>query len=408
MITEEEIRELKKTHKDLAKRLEKIGAGHRQATVKLSRQLKLLIAEIESVQEKGKTTWNPAVSTRIKLAKRAIELSKDSVYFERWAAAEFQKGNIPEDTGKRLASIARLAREGKLQDAKEEFANFDGIIKLDESYEKAEEELREGGRELGRERLRLEKLLSDISELENETIDLEKVRRHEELAKNLELLKKSRDAYLHSLLSKPVAELLREMEGSSLKDHCPDFPGNEAMAGLKQFFSDYPSFGKYGIDQLCECLGYSEKKLSHICPETSRFRKMVAGNARFFESIRSLGQTGFLAVDGLDGKTLDFYAAMGEAEKKTVEEIRLLGKDRRSCEEEYEKGRRLGKRREELSKYSKKELEAELENVRSLMELLDSEDPDRKASDSGSCRTEETAEKQGLLSLFGSFFRKTQ
>lgn len=395
MISEEEIRELKKTHKDLAKRVETIGTSHRPATVKLSKQLKLLIAEIEDVQEKGKTVWNPAVSTRIKMAKRAMELSKDSVYFERWAASEFQKGNLPEATGKRLASIARLAREGKIPAAKEEFAYFNGIIKLSDSYEKAEEDLKESGRALRREQLRVEKLLADISELENETIDQEKVRRHGELEKGLDSLRRSRDAYLHSLLSKPVAELLRELEG--LKEHCPSFPENEAMAQLKQFFSDYPSFGRYDVGQLCECLTYSEKKLSHICPETSRFRKIVASNAAFFEAVRSFAQAGFLAVDGLDERTLDFYSAMGESERKTVEDLRSLGKERRAYEEEYEKSRRLAKRREELAKYSKKELEAELKDVARLIEFLDSGNPDRKA---------ESAEKSGLLSMFGSLFRK--
>ena len=143
MTTEEEIRELKKTHKDLAKRVETIGTSHRPATLKLAKQLKLLMAEIEDVQEKGKSVWNPAVSTRIKMAKRAMELSKDSVYFERWAASEFQKGNLPEATGKRLASVARLAREGKIPAAKEEFAYFEDIIKLNDSYEKAEEDLKD-------------------------------------------------------------------------------------------------------------------------------------------------------------------------------------------------------------------------------------------------------------------------
>jgi hypothetical protein len=233
--------------------------------------------------------------------------------------------------------------------------------------------------------------------LENESVDHEKVRRHGELEKDLESLRKSRSAYLHSLLSKPVADLLPELEGHSLKEHCPSFPGKEEMALLKQFFSDYPSFGAYSAAQLCECFTYSEKKLSHVCPETSRFRKIVVGNAAFFEAVRSFAQTGFLAVDGLDERTLDFYATMGESERKIVEDLRRLGKDRRSYEEEYEKSRRLAKRREELAKYSKKELEAELKEVGRLIEFLDSGDPDRKV---------ETAEKSGLLSVFGSLFRK--
>src|SRR5271157_3759231 len=89
MISEDEIRELKKTHDDLAERAGSSG-GHRPVTVKLSKQLKLLMAEIEELQEKGKSAWNPAVTTRVKMAKKAVELSKDSVYFERWAASEFQ------------------------------------------------------------------------------------------------------------------------------------------------------------------------------------------------------------------------------------------------------------------------------------------------------------------------------
>jgi hypothetical protein len=376
----------------------RIGMGQRTATAKLSKQLKSLMAEIESVLEKEKSAWNPAVSTRMKMAKRGVELSKDLVYFERWASGEFEKGNVSEDAGKRLVLIARLIRQGKMQAAKKEFDFFDEFIGLNDRYEKAEEALKEEGRELRKERNRLEKILADISGLEKETFDMEKVRRHEELVKSLEMLKKSREAYLHSLLSKPVAELLDEMELQSLKEHCPSFPGKEEMAGLKRFFSDYPSFGRYDVGQLCECLGYSEKKLSHVCPETTRFRKIVAGNAGFFEAVRLLGQTGFLAVDDWNEKTLDFYSKMGDGERKIVEGMRRLGEERRSYEEEYEKMRQLGKRREELSKYSKNDLDAELKAVVRLIELLDSGDPDRKAG--------ETAERQGLLSIFGSLFRK--
>jgi len=408
MLSKEEIRELKKTHQDLEKRMEKIGIRQRLAIVKLSKQLKLLMAEIESAQEKEKSTWNPAVSTRVKMAKRGVELSKDLVYFERWAAGESGKGNISEDTGKKLALIARLAREGKMEAAKKEFAYFEEIIELNERHEKAEEGIKENSRVLRKEQLRLEKILTDISELENETIDLEKVRSYEELLKNLEMLKKSREAYLHSLLSRPIAELICEMEKHSLKEHCPSFPEKEEMAGLQQFFSDYPSFGKYDVGQLCECLGYNEKKLSYLCPETSRFRRIVAGNAGFFESIRSLGQSGFLAVDGWNEKTLDFYSGMGEREKKIVEEIRRLGKDRRSYEEEYEKSRQLQKRKEELSKYPRKELEGERECIRRLIELLDSRNPDQKTLESGNRKTEKCTEKQGLLSAIGSFFRKLE
>jgi hypothetical protein len=403
MLSEEEIRELIRTHRDLEGRLERFGTAQRPATVRLSKQLKLLMAEIESMQEKEKNTWNPAASTRVRMAKRAVELSKDLVYFERWAGSEFDKGNLSKDVAKRLVLVASLARSGKMQEAKKEFGYFEEIIELNDRHEKAGEELGEGGKELRREKHRMEIVLSEISDLENDSVDQEKVRKHLELMKSLENLRKAREAYLHSLISKPVTDLLAEMEVQSLKDYCPSFPSEEELANLMKFFHDYPSFGRFDVGQLCECFGYSEKKLSHICPETTRFRKLVAGNAVFFEAIRSLGQTGFLAVEGGDAKTLDFYARMGEIERKCVEEIRRLGKERRSYEEEYERSRQHEKRREELSRYSKGELEAELKSVGRLIELLDSGDPNRKIQDSGG-----NAEKPGLLSIIGSIFGKSQ
>jgi hypothetical protein len=231
--------------------------------------------------------------------------------------------------------------------------------------------------------------------LEKETIDLEKVRRHGELLNSLEKLKGLRAAYIQSLLSKPMAELLWETEGHPLNEYCGVFQEKGEMAQLRQFFSDYPVFGKCNASQICGFFECSENKISHVCPETSRFKKVVLGNRNLFETIGSLEQTAFLAVDGENEKAMDFYAQNVNGAQEAVELIRQLKIEKNSNKEEYEKSRQMEKRREELAKYSKTELEKELEAIRSGLELLHSEDPEENAGES-----------QGLLSGISGFIRR--
>lgn len=376
MLSAEEICELKRTHDTLEKRMEKIEKNQRSSIVKLLERLKDLMADIGSVREKEKTMWNPDINTRIKLSKKGIKLSKELNYFVTGVAGEFEKGSIPEDAGKRLMSIARLIRDNKMDSAKKELGYFEEIAELSKRYERAEEQMREEDRILRREQLRIGKILAEMSELEKETVDSERVRRYEDLLKNLEKLEKLRGAHIRSLLSEPVVELLGDVEKYPLEYYCQLFPGKEEMAELKKFFSEYPAFGRCNVSQLCEFFGYSEKKLSHVCPETSRFRRLVMGNKSLFETICSLEQTTFLAVDDENEKIMDVYAERIEGAKEIVGQIRQSRKEKHSYREEYEKSKQIEKRKEELSKYSKKELDAELRDVEHLLGLLHSDHPD--------------------------------
>ncbi len=398
MLGEGELLKLKKSHHDLGERMEKIGKVQYSAIIELSKMLEGLMADIESVREKEKSMWNPAVITRVKLAKKGMKFAKELNYFEMWVTNGLKEGKIPEDAGKRFRSIIKLIKSDKMPAAKREFGHFEELIKLNEAYERAEEELEEQEKALMKEQSRIEKLLAEISALEKKTVNQEKARRHLELLKSLEMLREARAAYIRSLLSRPVAELLSDTEGHSIGNYCSPFPGKEGMAELKAFFSEYPSFGKCSTAQLCEFFGYSEKKLSHICPETSKFRRIVMGNRTFFESLRSLEQTSFLAADDEDEKAMDFYSEKVEGAKEIVIRIRELGKEKHLDKEEYEKNIRIEKRREELSKYSKDDLEAELGNIAHLLEILHST-PEEDAEEAG-------GEKPGLLSGFGSFLKK--
>ncbi|MCX6776989.1 MAG: hypothetical protein NTY73_03420 [Candidatus Micrarchaeota archaeon] len=375
MLSAEEILELKREHHSLEKRMEKIEKNQLSAIVRLSERLKELMADIESIREKGKNMWNPDLNTRIKLSKKGVKVYKELNYFVIEVASEFEKGNIPEDAGKRFMSVAKLIRDNRMEPAKKEFEYFGEIIELSKRYEKTEEEMKERDRILKREQARIEAILAEMSELERETVDLGKVLSYENLSKNLEKLEKLRETYIHSLLSEPVIELLGDIEKYSLRDYCQALPRKEEMAELKEFFSEYPAFGKCNVSQLCEFFGYSEKKLSHICPETSRFIRLVVGNKNLFETILSLGKTAFLAVDDENEKVMDFYAERIEGAQGIVEQIRQLRKEKYSYKEEYEKSKKIEKRKEELSKYSKTGLGAELRDIGHLLELLHSNRP---------------------------------
>jgi len=399
MITAEEISEFKKTHHSLEKRMEEIGKNQCYTIMKLSEWLEELINNIESVREKGKAMQNSAVSTKIKIAKKGIRISKEVKYFENRVAVEFEKNNISEDVGKRFISIIKSIKDNDMPLAKKEFSYFEEISESNKEYEISKEEMKEKDLILKREQLEVKELLKEISELEKETVDLKKSGRYENLLKNLEKLEKIREAYLHSLLSKPVTELLNDVENHSMEDIFPVFPGKEKMTELQEFFSEYPEFGKCDIGKLCEVSEYNEKKLSHFCSEPSKFKKMVLGNKKLFETINALEQTTFLAVDDENKKVMNFYAEKIEGAQEIVEQIRLLSKEKNSCKEEYQKNKRIENRRKELSKYSKKELEKKLKDIEVLLELLHSNPEDAAEN------TAEHVKEQGMFSKIMSFFK---
>ena len=373
LVSADEIMELKKARNGLELGMEKIERGQRPMVVKLSGQLGRIIEEIEYAQERAKPAHNPAVSTRMKLAKKGMLLAKELARFEMEVVGEFEKNSISEESGKRFVSIIKLIRANSMPAAKGELGYFEDIASLYGECEKLGEELKEMGRALKREQLKMEILLEEISNLEKETVDMEKVRRYGELLENLEKLKKIRGIYVQSLLSKPVMGLLGEIEKYSLKEYCGIFPEKEEMARLNQFFSDYPGLGKCNAGQIYGFLEFNEKKLAHICPETTRFKRVVLGSRELFETAGALEQTAFLAVEAENEKTLEFYAQRIDGAQEAVARIRQLRKEKDSDGVEYDKGRQIDKRRGELAKYSKTRLEEELKAIGNLLEILNSE-----------------------------------
>lgn len=390
MYEKEEIIGLRRKHHDLEKRLEEFG-NQRSTIVRLSEELRELMQNIESTQEKAKNLWNPAASTRMKMAKREIKLFKDLNYFDAELARELEKGNVSKDIVKKFVSVIVLIRQGKIPPAKKEFGFFEEIIEASREFEMAKEELEKKDRNLQREQHKIQKLLSDMSDLEKEKVDMGKVRSYEELLENLEALNKLREEHLRSFGSKPLAELLIDVGEHPQKDQMPGFPGTDGIRELKDFFSAYPALGASNAAEVCELFTHSEKKLSHICPETSKFRRIVSSRRKWFEALKSLSHTSFLAVDEDNDEAIDFFAQNVDGAKKIIERIRILRKEKKSCKEEFEKNKRKEERKRELSGYSREKLENELEDANSLLALLHSEQEEKEA-------------EHGLISRIKSFF----
>lgn len=410
MVSAEEITELKKTLFALERRMDKIEKSQRPAVLKLSKQLEEIIGGVVAVQEKEKAMWNPAMSAQVRLAKKGMSLGKELSRFELGVVAEFDNHNISEDLARSFISIAKLLKGNNMPVAREEFKYFEEIIFLDKECEIAKTELTKKEQVLKKEQLRIEKALGEIAALERETCDFEKARRYAQLLENLEKLKVLRTTYLHALRSKPVVELLGEIEGEGnfLNEYYEDFKEKNEIASLKQFFSDYLVMGKCNASQICEFFEYNEKKLSHLCPETSRFKSVVLRNQNMFKTISSLEQTAFLAVDEENEKTLSFYAANVAGAREVVERIRELRKEKNADKREYEKSKWIEKHKEELGKYSKTALEEELKTTKSLLELLHSETPEESVEKNAGENIEENVSEKnkGLFSRISAFVKK--
>jgi hypothetical protein len=386
------ITEIKKECRQLEKRMQELGK-EAASIVELSGRLAELMENIESTREKQKNTWNPAAETRMKFMKKGIKLGKELNYFDSEIAKEFDKGNISKEMVEKFVSIIVHIRQNKIPAAKSEFAYFEDIVELNRRYEHAKEELDKKENLLKREINRIKRSLEEISALEKIAIDQEKVRKYEQILKLINALEEIRIEYLNSFVSKPVVQLLQNVERHPLKDQWPEFPSSEEMLQLRDFFSQHEEIGQYNVNQLCELFNFSEKRLLHIMPETKDFRKTALAKRSWFEAMKSLDQTSFLAIDIKNEAILNFYAENIFGAKEIVEQISPLAAGVQSFKEAYQKNKEFQERKSMLSKYSKNNLKADLLERESLLELLHSQ------------LKEEKKEESGLFSKIKSFFK---
>ncbi len=394
----EKLSQLKEKHYALEEKTREIGKDHFQKSVEFSKELAELIDEIESTQVREKIPSNQVLSAKIKIVKYGIKLSKRLKYFEEEVVIQFDKGNITKEFGRGLISVTKQIKNNKMPLAKSQFEQFQEVIELSRDYEASKEELEAESRALKKEQYRIKELLKELSWLESQSVDLEKANKHEELLENLRKLEKIRAAYTHSLTSGPIAALLKDAD--FLKEHLSFFPTEAEMAEVRTFFSEYPAIGRYGVSQICELITFSEKKLMHICPETSKFKKVILGNKKLFDGLHNIEQSGFLDVNDGNERILDFYAGKVEGAQPIIEQIRLLQKENPACKAEYEKKREIEEKRKKLLKYSKDSLESELEEANSRLKFLHSE-PGHESEN----KEENKGEKGGLLSKISSFFK---
>ena len=398
MLSREEVLQLKQEHHESKKRMDALGEKNPSVIIELSEWLWELLEGIEHTQEKGKKMENASIVPKMKLMRKGAKLSKGVRHFEAELVTVFDKGEISEAMAKKFVSILKLLKANKMHNAWEEFRYFQDILSSSRKLEQAKQRLEEEDAALRGEEARIKSLLAEIAGLEKEAFDSAKAQAYAQYLENMEKLKALREEYLRSLLSKPVPELLAEAEKLSLENY--SFPSlkKETMVELKNFLSENPDLSKYNAAQLCELLDYSEGKLRHICPETSKFKRVVLGNRAWLESVHALASTQFLVIDEGNAKAMEFYSESVPGAKDLAAQVVSFSNEKDSCREEYEKSRKLEERRKELSKYPKDSMEEKLGEVKQLLELLHSEEAEPES-------TQEEVPKEGFFSKLGSFFK---
>lgn len=385
MMGEKELSDLRKAYYSLGEKYRGAGLDRYPIVVERAELLKGLLETIESTVERDKSLWNPDISTKIRLAKKGMRLSKKIIYFERDIVKEYEKGNLSQDFGNRFISVTNLIKDSKFPEADREFRYFQEIMDLSKEYGRLKAEMERADRDLEKEQHRLQVLLDELSSLDKQEIDMDLVRKHEKLLQAIEEIKGIRDRYLTTIASKPISRLLDILEALRF----PGLPAKDDMKEIRAFLSDYPAIAAYDAHGITQTCGFSEKKLSHICQETSRFKKTIWAHRRFFDILVDLAHSDLLSLDTDEG--LDRLADSIEGVADTVRRIRTLRQDEQESKREYLKRNELEKRRGELSVYSKEILENDLAEAKKLQEYL---------------RTPpENKESKGLISRIRSFFR---
>ena len=397
MMGREELADFKRKHLEMEREIGEIGTGQFSSIIRLAMALNELMEGIEEVQEQEKKLRDPHVNERIRIMKKGIKLGKNVKYFEDNVVIEFSQGNIQEKTGKKFVEVTKAIRKSKMPVARKDFGHFQEMLDLHKAYEESMEKMKNEERALRKEMHQTESMLAGFAWLEQQSVDPEKVRRCQEWQESTAKLETLRQEYFTSLSLVPASELLGNEVLAESQFNEPW--QKEKIKEIQEFFSKYPELGKYTASQICGLLSASEKKLSHLCPETSKFRGSIGENKQIFEALHSLGRTSFLEANPEDGATMDFYAKNIPGAGPLVEKLVELAPKKQECGAECQKQKEIDEKKKDLEGTSKEKLEAHLEETKSLLELL-SAGPD-------ALQPEKEEEKgESLFSRVASFFRK--
>ena len=391
MITEKEIINLKKDRHELERKIEDIGDKQFPTVVKLSEELDELLDLIDTMRERGKQMENADISPRIKMMKKGVKISKELGAFEANVGTEFEAGRISAEVGKKFIEIIKLIKSNKPDIVEKEFEPFSEVIEINKKYEQVNGELEGVEKVITREQNRINHILDEIKELQNEIIDIEKVKRYAQLTEDMGKLDNSRKKILHEIVAQPIIELITYLESNLLVKYVPNYPKEDQMKEIKKFLSENSELGKKNANLFCEVFGYSDKKLTHICPDITGFKKIVLSNKQFFERLGSLDESEFLSFDEENEKMVNFYIDRINGSKDIIERIKIQ-KSKRKDREEYERSKDIQKKKEELSEHSNEKLKKELKEMEILLVILHSE-----------LKKEE--KKEGLISRIISLFK---
>lgn len=398
MVDKQDILNIKKNIHDSEKKINEIGEEQFPYVIKLSEWLLEIMEGIDSIQLRGKRAENAAVITRMKVAKQGIKLSKQVKNFEKKVVEEFSKDHISEEIGKKFGNILNLMKAKGFSTSCEEIKFFRDLVKLDKSYKKYKQDLEYIEENLRKDKNRMSKILEELDELENCKIDSEKVEKYSKILSNLGRIKEFRKDYINSLISDPVLQLLASVKDNSLIEF--NFPKiqRDNLESLIEFFSKNSEFNNYNLAKLSELFDYNEKKLSHVYPETSKFKRIVVSKREWFESILNVERTNFLLFDLSNQRIVNFYSNNSKGAKEIIENLLKEKENMAVYKQEYEKNERFKEKTKKLSKYSKTELEKEIQELDSNLETLQTKQVLEE-------KPPKETKKEGLFSRFLSFFR---
>jgi len=392
MISRDEILETKQKVHELDEKIGKIGKEQFPSVIRLAGALKEILDGIEGIKQREQAMHDPHVNKRIKLMKQGIKLGKNIKYFEDNIVLEFDAGNLTEEMGKKFVAITKLIKKNQMPVAVLQFKYFEDILDLDEQYAQAKEKLESEEEALQKEEYRIKALQESLLELESQEVDKAKVEEYKQYLANLEKIEKIRFDYLSSLSAESVGTLV---ENQYLISQLPS-PQTQDVSEIRSFLGEYPRVGTLRMLQLTELFSASDAKLSHICAETSKFKRVILENKSFFDNLHNIAQTNFLALNFEDEKVMEFYTKKGA--KDILAQIKAASTNKEELKAEYEKHQKIEEKKEELKEYSQEQLEAELKQIRSNLELLNSEYMPNAQSP--------RAEKgEGFFSRLGSFFK---
>ena len=258
------------------------------------------ISRLEKSIEKNKRLMNADLSVKRKHAMKQHKLLKKMTQFFREMDQSYKNGEIQDKEGKIFARAYKKAANGNFAEAKELLFGISGMAAAYTEFVRLNKLAEEQKKKLAQRKAAIHASIEKASSAV--PVDEGYMKKHKMVIQGLGQAKELRTKYIQRLDNKSIMDYVKMLENKELI--MAGFPSTDP-ASLVGFLAAYPELSSLTPGKLLEYCSWTDGKLKHTIPETSKFRSIMGKYSLWFGSIKNLESSKFMAIENAsDAKKL--------------------------------------------------------------------------------------------------------